>query len=82
MEYDYSGAELARPSPAQIKAARALAGQTQAQAAAMVYRADSARWREWERGAPTGRDIDMAVWELFLIKSGSRTTTQKKIKKS
>ena len=75
MIYDYQAQQLATPTPEQIRAARLQTGQTQAQAAAMVYRPDSARWREWERGAPTGRVIDPAVWELYLIKSKLRVNT-------
>jgi len=60
---------LPAPTGEQIEAARLAAGLTQQQAAELVHRKDSARWREWssERHA-----IDPAVWELFLIKSGQR----------
>lgn len=75
MEYDYSAPELAQPAPEQVRAARLQAGHTQAHAAALVHRPDSARWREWERPGKTGRVIDLAVWELYLIKSGLRVTT-------
>ena len=79
MTYDYQATDIATPTPADIRAARLAAGHTQAQAAALVYRTDSARWREWERGAPTGRVIDMAVWELYLIKAGLRNQIKKKL---
>lgn len=54
------------PTPEEIKAARLRAGQTQQKAAETVYRADSARWREWEGGK---YKMDKAVWELYLIKT-------------
>jgi len=72
MDYDYTAPTLAQPTPEQVRAARLQAGHTQAAAAALVHRIDSARWREWERPKPTGRVIDLAVWELYLIKSGLR----------
>jgi DNA-binding XRE family transcriptional regulator len=52
------------PTPEEIAAARNAAGLTQTQAAALVYRQRLA-WLKWESGAP----IDMACWELFLIKT-------------
>lgn len=73
--YAYQARELLQPAPCQVRAARLLVGQTQAAAAALVYRYDSARWREWERTGPTGRVIDLAIWELYLIKSGLRVNT-------
>lgn len=72
MAYDYTAHPLPQPSPADVRAARLQCGQTQAAAAALVHRADSARWREWEREGATGRTIDPAVWELYLVKSGLR----------
>lgn len=52
------------PTSEEIKAARKAAGLTQPQAAALVYRQRLA-WIRWEAGDP----IDMACWELFLIKT-------------
>ena len=75
MDYDYTAPTLAQPTPDQVRATRLLLGHTQAAAAALVHRTDSARWREWERGGHTGRVIDAAVWELYLIKSGLRVYT-------
>lgn len=75
MTYDYTAPALTQPAPDQVRAARLQAGHTQAAAAALVHRADSARWREWERPGSTGRVIDLAVWELYLIKSGLRVNT-------
>ena len=75
MAYNYRAADLQQPTPDDVRAARLHLGQTQAAAAALVHRPDSSRWREWERDAPTGRIIDLAVWELYLVKSGLRVCT-------
>ena len=52
------------PTPEQIKQARSAAGQTQQQAAALVY-VDGRAWRRWESG---DRQMDAAHWELYQIK--------------
>ena len=52
------------PTPKQIKQARSAAGQTQQQAAALVY-VDGRAWRRWESG---DRQMDAAHWELYQIK--------------
>ena len=75
MTYDHQAQPLTPPTTADVRAARLAVGLTQAAAAGLVHRTDSARWREWERPGPTGRVIDLAVWELFLIKSGLRVYT-------
>jgi len=75
IDYDYRAATLAQPTPAQIEQARAAAGLTQQAAAELVHRANSARWREWAGGKYA---IDMAVWELFLIKTGLRRQLPRK----
>lgn len=72
--YRYNATLLARPTPEQLEGARAEAGLTQQAAAELVHRRDGARWREWASGKHA---IDMAVWELFLIKSGLRTSKEK-----
>lgn len=69
MPYDAKAKELIQPTREQIKEIRKLAGLTQQQAAELVHRADGARWREWEGGK---YNIDLAVWELFLVKTGLR----------
>jgi DNA-binding transcriptional regulator YiaG len=56
-------------SPENIRTARVNAGLTQQEAAELVHRADSARWREWESGR---HRMDSSVWELFLLKTGQR----------
>lgn len=71
-DYDYTAPQLAPPTPVQVRAARLLAGHTQAAAAALVHRHDSSRWRGWERSGPSGRVIDLAAWELYLVKSSLR----------
>jgi hypothetical protein len=82
VNYDYNAPMLTQPTPDQVRAARLQAGHTQAAAAELVHRRDSARWREWERTGPTGRIIDLAVWELYLIKSGLRVCPYKKDQKN
>ena len=69
--YDYNATitALTQPGAADIKTARTLAKLTQQAAAELVYRKDSARWREWESGR---HEIDLAVWELFLLKTRLR----------
>ena len=70
MPYNVKAKVLKQPTATEIKEARKLAGLTQQQAAELVHRADGARWREWEGGK---YGIDLAVWELFLLKTGQRT---------
>lgn len=55
------------PEPETVSSARTRVGLTQAQAAKIVGLSSPSRWSEYERGA---RVIDMARWELFLIKTG------------
>lgn len=55
----------ASPSPEQIKAARAAAGLTQTQAAAMIY-CTLRGWQDWEGGK---RAMHPAFFELFLHKT-------------
>lgn len=71
MTYRFNGA-VRQPTPTEIKDARIRAHLTQQAAAELVHRADSRRWREWESG---DHKIDLAAWELFLIKSKLRETT-------
>lgn len=69
-KYDYAAPVLARPTGGDIKAARLTPlKHTQQEAAEVVHRKDSARWREWESDR---HPIDMAVWELYLIKKKLR----------
>ena len=68
--YDYNEPDLRQPTPQQIEEARKSAGLTQEAAAALVHRKSSSRWREWSGGQ---HHIDLAVWELFLIKAQLRT---------
>lgn len=62
---DYTPGE--RPPAGLVKWARAQAGLTQAQAAAVVWRAAPSRWAEWEAGTYA---MDPAVFELFCRKVG------------
>lgn len=57
-----------RPSPAEIREARARAGLTQAAAAALVHRTVR-NWQQWELGE---RSIDPAAWALFRVRAGGR----------
>ena len=52
------------PTKEEIAEMRRLSGLTQKQAAALVYR-ERLAWQRWEAGGP----IDMACWELFLLKT-------------
>ena len=53
------------PTPDAIRAARAIAGLSQTQAAALIYCTLRA-WQEWEAG---NRRMHPAFWELFRIKT-------------
>ena len=53
------------PTAAQIAAARAKAGHTQAEAAAVVH-STARRWREWETA--TYR-MHPSAWELYLLRT-------------
>jgi putative transcriptional regulator len=58
-----------QPTPEEIRAARAAAGLTQLQAAALVHRTgvkSSDRWSEWENGRVP---MPLAEWELFTLKT-------------
>lgn len=61
---------LKAPSPSQILARRQAAGLTQTAAAALVHSVLSS-WQHWEAepGAPGHRQMHLAFWELFLIKT-------------
>ena len=56
--------KLPPPTPEAIAAARAAAGHTQAQAAALVGLSRRDRWSEMETGK---RPMDLARWELYLL---------------
>jgi hypothetical protein len=58
-----------QPSPENVLAARVAAGQTQAQAAALVGLSGGIRWSEYERtsSGPSSRRIDAARWHLYLL---------------
>ena len=54
------------PQPKKKKKARLKAGLTQSASAKLIYCGDRA-WRQWEAG---DRQMSLANWELFLIKTG------------
>ena len=56
------------PTPQEIKQARLNAGLTQKQCADMVH-VNIRSWQKWEGGE---RPMNLAAWELFLIKSDSK----------
>ena len=56
------------PAPADVQRARQLAGLSQEQCAAMIYRTRR-NWQQWEGGE---RRMDPALFELFLLKIGRR----------
>lgn len=58
---------MTEATPAQIKAAREAAGDTQAQAVARLYRGRRMTWDDWESGR---RTMDPALLELYLLKTG------------
>lgn len=53
------------PTADLVQMARATAGLSQEDAAAMVHKTPRA-WRYWENG---DRQMDLTTWELFLIKT-------------
>ena len=57
---------MKQPTPADVKSARAAAGLTQTQAAALIYKKLLA-WQRYESG---NRSMDVALYELFLLKTG------------
>ena len=59
--------KLSSPSPLQIRAARKVAGITQAQAAEVVHSHSYRTWQDWERGETA---MPVGLWELFLLKTG------------
>lgn len=70
---------IARPTIEEIRAAREETGFDRAQCAALVHLGHANRWAEYETGA---RLIDLAKWELFLLKTGQHPqlkATRKKV---
>lgn len=57
---------MKQPTPADVKSARAAVGLTQTQAAALIYKKLLA-WQRYESG---NRSMDVALYELFLLKTG------------
>lgn len=52
------------PTPKEIKKAR---GKMKQSEAAMIVHVTDAAWSKWEKGR---RPVNLAAWELFLIKTG------------
>lgn len=63
-------ATLKAPTPGQVLARRQAAELTQTAAAALVHSA-LISWQHWEAkpGTPGYRQMHLAFWELFLIKT-------------
>lgn len=59
------------PSKEAVRTAREAAGQSQAEAAALVHLGHVSRWSEYERGI---RDMDVARWQLYLLLTGQHPT--------
>lgn len=59
------GLTIKAPTPAEIKQSRLDYGLTQTQAAALIYK-NIRTWQQWEKG---DREMDIAFFELFKIKS-------------
>lgn len=66
--------KLKQPTPAQVRAARKAAGLTQTQAAELVHAAGWRTWWNWEKESSSAesREIPLAAWDLFLIKTEAR----------
>lgn len=57
---------MSKPTPEQVKQARTTAGLTQKQAAEVIYKKILA-WQRYESG---DREMDVALYELFMLKTG------------
>lgn len=57
---------MVSPTPEQIKQARMEAGLTQTTAGQLIYKSCRA-WQQYEKG---DRAMDLALFELFIIKVG------------
>ena len=72
---------IEQPTPDRIRAARNQSGLTQQQAAELVH-VDGRAWRRWESYQNDHRAINLAAWELFLLKTAEHTRPAKKRAKS
>jgi DNA-binding transcriptional regulator YiaG len=66
VELNEADMKLKTPTNEEVRAVRRAANVSQSKAAAMVHLASGSRWSEYERGT---RRIDLARWELFLLKT-------------
>lgn len=64
---------LPAPTPDAVHVSRVAAGISQAQAAALVHLGSAMRWSDYERGV---RSIDLARWELWLLRVGQHPTAR------
>lgn len=60
---------IASPSPGEVRALRKAARLTQTEAGKLVHVGLRA-WQQWEAGE---RSMHSAFWELFIIKTATRT---------
>ena len=58
------------PTPADIRAARKAAGLSQTAAGALCHRS----LRAWQAVEAGDRTLDLAAWELFLLRTGQHPT--------
>lgn len=72
---------LKPPAPAEIRAAREYASLTQSQAAELVHSRNYNTWANWEaeRADPRHREIPLATWELFLVKTNQRSIDRREL---
>lgn len=71
---------MKQPTPRQIRAAREEAGLTQSEAAELVgagkpgSKRRERTWQHWEAdpSSAEAREIPLAAWELFLLKTEAR----------
>lgn len=59
--------QVSEPTPGDVISARQHAGQSQAQAAALVGLSGAYRWSEYERGV---RVPELSRWALYLLATG------------
>ena len=57
---------MKKPTPEEVKSARAAADLTQKQAAAVIYE----QLRSWQRYEEGSREMSCALYELFMLKTG------------
>lgn len=63
---------IEHPTPEQIRAARLAAQLTQTQAAELCHRS----LRAWQQAEDGSRNLDLAAWELFLLRTKQHPLSQ------